>query len=110
MTKKKPKKQKKQVSQVTILGDADQEQDDMVVRFQYDTEGNLVIGTNREKIVESMNIDAIIEQPIIDKYDSMFASLMKDTGTQGMWERAFFDTYLYALALTVRREEEEENE
>jgi hypothetical protein len=108
MTKKKKKERK--VSQVTILGDETQEQSDIVVRFQYDNEGNLVIGADMDKLKERMNIEAILEQPIIDKYESMFASLIHDTGTKDMWQHAFFDVYLYALAHTIKKEQEEEDE
>lgn len=106
MTKK---KQKRQVSNVTILGDADFEQDEnLVVRFKYDQDGELVIGANFDKIIEDMNLIAIIDQPIIEKYESMFASLIQDTRTKDMWKHAFFDVYLYALALKVWKEQQED--
>ncbi len=109
MAKQKPKKdlKKKQVSRVTVVND-DLNDDNLIVRFKYNPEGELIIGANLEKIIEDMNLDAIIDQPIIEKYESMFATLIKTTGTKDMWQHAFFDVFLYALALTVWKEQQED--
>lgn len=107
MAKKEKKPPKRQVSKVTVVDDKLNE-DNLIVRFKYDPDGELIIGANLEKIVEDMNLDAIIDQPIIEKYESMFASLIQITGTKDIWQHAFFDVYLYALALTVWKEQQED--
>lgn len=99
-------KTKKAVSEVTIL--EEDEDSSIVARFQTDSDGNIVVGVELDEIVESMNLDVILAQPIIEKYESMFASLIFDKGTKDPWQHAFFDVYLYALAFEAREGDKNE--
>lgn len=95
-------KRKAKVSKVTILGEDDKD-NPIVARFQTDSEGNVNIGVELDKLLESMNLDIIVAQPIIEKYESMFASLIFDKSTKDKWQHAFFDVYLFALALKAKK-------
>lgn len=85
MTKRKKKKIK--VSNVTVT--ETEKEDSAVARFSVDEDGNMVIGVDLDEIVKSMNVETIIEQPIIEKYESMFATLILDKGTKDLWQHAF---------------------
>lgn len=100
------KKKKERISEVTVLEEQGDEK--IVARFETDSEGNVIIGIDLEEIVKSMNIDSIVAQPIIEKYESMFATVILDKGTKDLWQHAFFDVYLYALALKAEKGEENE--
>ena len=98
-------KKKKIVSEATVL---EKDDDSVVAQFKTDSEGNIVVGVELEEVVKKMNLDVILAQPIIEQYESMFASLILDTGTKDLWQRAFFDVYLYALALKAGNGEGDE--
>lgn len=104
---RKPKRKKIKVSSNVTVTD-DEKDDSLVARFHTDDEGNVIIGVELDEIIKSMNVETIIDQPIIEKYESMFATLILDQGTKDLWQHAFFDVYLYALALKVRKGEEDE--
>lgn len=99
-------KTKRTINEVTVLGE--DEDDSLVACFRVDADGNITIGVDLDGIIENMNLDAILGQSIIEKYESMFASLIFDKGTKDLWQHAFFDVYLYALALEVREGERNE--
>lgn len=100
------RKPKRKVNEVTVLGE--DEDISIVARFRADEDGNITIGVDLDGIIENMNLDVILGQPIIERYESMFASLIFDKGTKDLWQHAFFDVYLYALALDVREGEKNE--
>jgi len=77
-----------------------------VATFDMDEAGNLVVGADLSKFIESMKIDEIVAQPIIDRYNSMFGKLILNKGTFSAYEQAFFDLFIYALALKVKYEGE----
>jgi hypothetical protein len=85
----------------------DKKDPELVATFTRDENGDIILGANLEKIIEGMDIDTIIEQPLIEKYQSMFAKLLFDPATKDAWQRAFFDMFIFALAHQVRKERDE---
>ncbi len=87
---------------VTVIDDMD----DLVATFDIDKEGNVIVGADLKKFIESMKLDDIIAQPILDRYNSVFGKLIVDEGTFSVYQQAFFDIFVYALALKVKYEGE----
>jgi hypothetical protein len=88
------------MSSITVV----EGRDDLVATFDLDEEGNVIVGANLKKFIESMKLDDIIEQPILNRYNSMFGKLIVDEKTVSMYEQAFVDLFIYALALKVKYE------
>lgn len=87
---------------ITVVED----KDDLVASFEMDKDGNLLVGADLKKFIESMKLDDIIEQPVLDRYNSMFGKLIIEKGTLSVYEQAFFDLFVYALALKIKYEGE----
>jgi len=78
--------------------------DNLVANFDLDEDGNIIVGADLTDFIESMDLDTIIAQPVIDNYNSIFGSLIVNKGTLSTYEQAFFDVFVYALALKVKYE------
>lgn len=98
---------RKKISEVTVL-DGENEDNPIVVRYKMDSDGNTVIGVELGDVIDKMNLDIILAQPIIDRYESMFAELIFKEGTKDIWQHAFFDVYLFALAHEAKKGEEKD--
>lgn len=85
---------------ITVVED----KDDLVATFEMDGDGNLIVGADLKKFIESMKLDDIIAQPVLDRYNSVFGKLIVEKGTLSVYEQGFFDLFVYALALKIKYE------
>ena len=76
-----------------------------VIIIEEDSDGNLVAKADLNQI--KLDIDSIIDLEILSRYNSMFGSLLiaKDKGTFSPYEQAFYELFIYALALKTKLEE-----
>ena len=90
---------------ITIVEREDEPKE--VVEIQLE-KGENVIRANLDNLSEKIDVDSILANDVLEKYSSMIASLMISSGTASTWEQAFADVYLYALALRIKNEGENE--
>lgn len=97
-----------QKPKITVVESTEDEYDreNAVATFDMDDEGNVIVGADLKKFIESMKIDEIIAQPIVDNYNSMFGKLIVSEGTFSVYEQAFFDLFIYSIALKLKYEGE----
>ncbi len=87
---------------ITVIED----EDSLVATFDMDEDGNVVVGADLKGFIDTMKLDEIIEQPVLDRYNSVFGKLIVEKGTLSTYEQAFFDLFIYALALKTKYEGE----
>jgi hypothetical protein len=95
-------------SQITVVESNEEEYDreSAVATFDMDEDGNVIVGADLKKFIGSMKIDEILAQPIVDNYNSMFGKLIVSDSTFSIYEQAFFDLFIYSLALKIKYEGE----